>query len=119
MDLTDSRNQFRFVFEDVYNGSALEGVPWFGVLGDRDYGHSSYTGAWDQTIHYTWGRGGRWVTPAQYWRRRVQLREFAADFFFLDTNSYSLTQEDNVCARAWNVSRPHCPVTGPQSPEDC
>eukprot|EP00401_Gymnodinium_catenatum_P014740 CAMPEP_0117509366 /NCGR_PEP_ID=MMETSP0784-20121206/27437_1 /TAXON_ID=39447 /ORGANISM="" /LENGTH=484 /DNA_ID=CAMNT_0005304969 /DNA_START=120 /DNA_END=1574 /DNA_ORIENTATION=- len=78
---------FRGTFEDVYKGPGLDGVEWWGVLGNHDFGGNVYSTHWDQMIYYTWhSEDSRWLTPALYWSRRVQYNNFSADFFFVDTN---------------------------------
>ncbi|CAE7885929.1 PAP3 [Symbiodinium necroappetens] len=79
-DKTDPAGQIIFtnVFENVYKGPGLDGVEWWGVLGNHDYGGYHYNVHWDQNIFYTWNSPkSRWLTPALYWKRTAQFRNFS------------------------------------------
>lgn len=101
-------HQFAQAFESQYNITDLGNIEWWSVLGNHDYGGVCYLMGWDQEIFYTWRPNGRWVMPAQYWRRRVQFKTFSADFFFLDTNILDGNQppdadpDHNICSRIGN-----------------
>lgn len=123
---------FTGVFENIYKGPGLDGVEWWGVLGNHDYGGYHYTVHWDQNIFYTWHtEESRWLTPALYWSRKAQFRDFSADFFFVDTNRvdvYNSPDTDsnhNICSRHNNrvpPSKPEeleCPGTTMTSPDTC
>ncbi|CAE8588239.1 unnamed protein product [Polarella glacialis] len=120
LTVTDPKEQFTKVFEQVYTGEGLAGVPWLGTLGNHDFGGRSYTKGWDQIIAYTWGPGGRWVTPALYWRQRIHHADFVADFFFVDTNVNDVGSNPNMnlCSsdKDPDVS---CGEAGPTSPSEC
>lgn len=117
--------QFKWVYEDVYKGPGLDGKPWLGVLGNHDYGGFKYTQAWDQAISYTWNQpeGGRWVTPAQFWRSRVIYPEFSVDYFFLDSNVWDTLKfvdpQHSICNHEHNTDSDSCGAEGPTSSEDC
>lgn len=121
------RQVFDSVWEAVYKGPGLDGVEWWGVLGNHDYGGYHYNVHWDQNVFYTWNSPDtRWLTPALYWSRRVQFRNFSADFFFVDTNvvdtfsSPDVDAEHNICSRLHAQSCPQtCPGTSMDSPDDC
>ncbi|CAE8634667.1 unnamed protein product [Polarella glacialis] len=129
LKVTDPKEQFTKVFEQVYTGEGLAGVPWLGTLGNHDFGERSYTNGWDQIIAYTWGPGGRWVTPALYWRQRIHHADFVADFFFVDTNfndvnklcsSARLQTNGHVHSyKAANIQDANCGVAGPTSLSEC
>jgi len=123
---------FKQVFEDVYKGEGLDGVEWWGVLGNHDYGGYHYSVHWDQNVFYTWhSEKSRWLTPALYWSRKTQFRDFSADFFFVDTNRvdvYNSPDTDsghNICSRKNNLVPPlkpsdlSCPGTTMTSPDTC
>ncbi|CAE7752099.1 Acp5, partial [Symbiodinium pilosum] len=103
---------FSNIFEKIYKGPGLDGVEWWGVLGNHDYGGYHYNVHWDQNIFYTWGQQGqpksRWLTPALYWSRQVFFRNFSVDFFFVDTNradtdgNPDADPEHNICSRSHN-----------------
>lgn len=110
-DKTDAAGGIVFtnIFEKVYQGSGLAGVEWWGVLGNHDYGGYHYNVHWDQNIFYTWhAPDSRWLTPALFWKRTAQFRNFSAEFFFVDTNKVdtyanpSVDEEHNICARSHN-----------------
>lgn len=117
---------FDNTFEAVYNGTALQGVEWWGVLGNHDYGGYYYSVHWDQNIFYTWAKDkSRWLTPALYWSRNVQYDGFSADFFFMDTNlndakAPPIDPEHNICNNVHN-SEPYarCNGTSIFSPQTC
>jgi len=96
--------QFQWVFEEVYKGKGIDGKPWLGVLGNHDYGGYKFNAGWDQNIAYTWGPGGRWVTPAQYWSANVHYPGFSVDYFFVDSNFVEAQEpnadpEHNICSK--------------------
>merc|ERR1712100_361800 len=66
--------QWNKMFEDIYDNKTL-GVDWMGTLGNHDYGGTCFVKGWDQQIAYTWSESGRWVMPAQYFKRRVQFAQ--------------------------------------------
>lgn len=111
--------QFAQVFEAVYTGKDLETAEWWGVLGNHDYGGYCYMKAWDQNIFYTWhSADSRWLTPALWWSRRAQFRDFSVDFFFLDTNIDDVfnPHDDpghNICAYDHTTSKTPCIGGGP------
>jgi hypothetical protein len=76
-------NQFDKVYNDA--GSPLVGLPWHGVLGNHDYGGTSFDAGWDHQIMETWNRDN-WIMPGQYWSRTVQYQDFAVEYFFLESN---------------------------------
>jgi len=110
--------QWDTMFESIYDNKTLGG-DWMGVLGNHDYGGTCFTKGWDQQITYTWWGPGRWVMPAQYWKRRVQFaQDFVAEFFFLDTNlvdaeSPDLDPDHNICSEMHNEgkAKSYCPET--------
>jgi len=118
---------FNNIFQKVYKGPGLDGVDWWGVLGNHDYGGYHYNVHWDQNIFYTWEKNSRWLTPALYWSRKVFFRNFTADFFFLDTNradtdgSPDADPEHNICSRSHNQPPQAlgCNGTNITSPDTC
>lgn len=129
-DKTDPAGQIIFtnVFENVYKGPGLDGVEWWGVLGNHDYGGYHYNVHWDQNIFYTWNSPkSRWLTPALYWKRTAQFRNFSAEFFFVDTNKVDTygnpdaDPEHNICARSHNQPPQPlgCNGTSMTSPDTC
>lgn len=138
-DAVFTQSQFAQVFEKMYPVDDVGDIEWWSVLGNHDYGGVCYIKGWDQQIFYTWKPDGRWVMPAQYWRRSVQFKTFDVDFFFLDTNILDSFSPDvdpghNLCS---SVSNPgehcelerfpvkngtdgaSCAATGPVNPQDC
>jgi UDP-2,3-diacylglucosamine pyrophosphatase LpxH len=119
--------QFAQGFEQVYHGDGLDFKEWWGVLGNHDWGGWKYTSAWDQNIFYTWhAADSRWLTPALFWSRRVQFRDFVADFFFVDTNIFDtmdpeVDSEHNICSSLHNLvaEGTSCGAVGPQDPASC
>lgn len=81
----DPSGIFKQMFEDMYGGPGMDAKPWLGVLGNHDYGGISMHQAWDELIFHTW-ESPTWRTPAPYWSQRVQYRDFAVQFIFLDSN---------------------------------
>lgn len=123
-DVGQPASQFADVFENVYKGDGLDGKTWLGVLGNHDYGGFLYTAAWDQAISYTWNQpeGGRWLTPAQYWRSRVFYPDFSVDYFFVDSNYQDtvteVENEHNICGMH-NDEDDNCGSERPYNRADC
>jgi len=117
--------QWDAVFESIYKGPALAGLPWMGVLGNHDYGGYMFTKGWDQAIAYTWGETGRWLTPALYWSTKVHYSDFSVDYLFVDSNvNDAFAPQDqpshNMCSERNNPPDPTCGSdTGPVSAWDC
>jgi len=116
--------QFQKVYEEIYRGPGIDGIKWLGVLGNHDYGGFKFNAGWDRTIAYTWGAGGRWMTPAQYWRAKYHYPGFTVDYFFVDTNPLDAhpigaDQEHNLCNSIHNKPEVGCGPQGPQNLEDC
>jgi len=90
-----------------------------------------FYGAWDQQIAYTWGPGGRWIMPAQYYALKVNYpsKNFAVDYFVIDTNvgdaggPVGLNNHDalfvnhNTCNSWYNNY--DCSPLGPKNPAEC
>lgn len=118
------RYQWDNMFENIYDKETL-GKDWMGVLGNHDYGGTCFTKGWDQQIFYTWWGSGRWLMPAQYWKRRVQFaQDFVAELFFLDTNLVDakppdLDKDHNICGRFHNEggSGSYCPESRFPAPD--
>merc|ERR1740121_3542262 len=117
-------SQWADVFESIYKGEGLDGIPWLGVLGNHDYGGFMFTAAWDQAISYTWNQpeGGRWLTPAQYWRSRAFYPDFSVDYFFVDSNYQDTVVEvdnqHNICGTN-NDDNDNCGPERPRNRADC
>lgn len=116
--------QFQWVYEKMYEGANFSGKPWLGVLGNHDYGGYAFNKGWDQIIAYTWGGGGRWVVPAQYWRQIVHYPGFSVDYYFLDTNVFNAQDLDidpqhNLCSEQHSGADANCGFEGPKSLADC
>eukprot|EP00929_Paragymnodinium_shiwhaense_P065431 TRINITY_DN327_c0_g1_i1.p1 TRINITY_DN327_c0_g1~~TRINITY_DN327_c0_g1_i1.p1 ORF type:complete len:621 (-),score=112.47 TRINITY_DN327_c0_g1_i1:59-1921(-) len=101
--------QFYGIYETMYIGPGVNGIPWLSVLGNHDYGGYKYIKAWDLQIAYTWGPSGRWVLPALYWHQHVNYpaKGFDVDYYFLDTNVIDTAAEwddpgHNICGAKFN-----------------
>eukprot|EP00435_Cladocopium_sp_Y103_P025292 s2455_g6.t1 len=138
-DAAFTQSQFAQVFEQMYPVEDIGNIEWWSVLGNHDYGGVCYIKGWDQQIFYTYKPNGRWVMPAQYWRRSVQFKTFSVDLYFLDTNILDSFSPDvdpghNLCSSKSNPGEhceldkypvkngtdgASCSATGPMSPQDC
>jgi len=122
----ENNRMFHNVFDNMYTGTALEGKPWLGVLGNHDWGGFVMNDAWDQQIWYTWGPSGRWVMPSIYWHQHVKYptKNFTVDWYMLESNWQDAKpfHEDpmhNICG---SNNRPHnsCKsIGGPVDPYSC
>eukprot|EP00930_Biecheleria_cincta_P026176 TRINITY_DN18498_c0_g1_i1.p1 TRINITY_DN18498_c0_g1~~TRINITY_DN18498_c0_g1_i1.p1 ORF type:complete len:577 (-),score=97.25 TRINITY_DN18498_c0_g1_i1:172-1815(-) len=128
-----TQHQFDRVFEEVYDGAALKGIPWISVLGNHDWGGYLYRNGWDQQIAYTWA-SDRWVMPAPYYSQRVNYpdQDFTMDYFMIDTNFLDAKQPtqwtlfSNVCSwfndhteRIKGGSKDCSAAGGPRSAQSC
>jgi len=120
--------QWESVYERIYDGPGLAGVPWMGVLGNHDYGGYNFVQGWDQAIAYTWSDSdrwpNRWLTPAQYWSTTVQYADFTVLYLFVDSNvndafAPQAAPNHNMCSAQNNPANATCGVTGPTSPSNC
>eukprot|EP00929_Paragymnodinium_shiwhaense_P030598 TRINITY_DN1730_c0_g2_i1.p1 TRINITY_DN1730_c0_g2~~TRINITY_DN1730_c0_g2_i1.p1 ORF type:complete len:1242 (+),score=311.64 TRINITY_DN1730_c0_g2_i1:123-3848(+) len=114
--------QFTAVFEDMYKGPGLDGIPFFSVFGNHDFGGRVFTAAWDQQIAYTWAEGPkvskRWMLPAFYWHQKVAYPDsnFSVDYFMVDTNRgdakpWTEDKGHNICG-AFNGGHDSCASCG-------
>jgi hypothetical protein len=90
-----------------------------------------FTGGWDQQVMYSWMTGPyistkRWVLPALYYSAKVWYKDFAVDYYFIDSNHWSaLSPEDqpwdNMCSEAHNPPSPldNCRIAGLSSTAHC
>jgi len=73
--------QFNEDFESVFTSDALN-VPWYSVLGNHDYGYNP-----DAQVQYKSPNNNRWVMPARYYTKRVELDPSNyISFIFLDAS---------------------------------
>jgi len=73
--------KWRSSFENVYRGPGYEGVPWYPVLGNHDYG-----GNVQAQIDYGRAHPGRWQMKHHYYQRSLTSPGGATmDLFFIDT----------------------------------
>jgi len=83
-------------------GKGMEGKPWFGVLGNHDWGGIGWNTGWDTQIFHTWNNP-TWRLPALFWSQNVQYEGFSIDFFMLESNFQdahkpaSLDPHHNIC----------------------
>eukprot|EP00929_Paragymnodinium_shiwhaense_P030602 TRINITY_DN1730_c0_g4_i2.p1 TRINITY_DN1730_c0_g4~~TRINITY_DN1730_c0_g4_i2.p1 ORF type:complete len:752 (+),score=262.44 TRINITY_DN1730_c0_g4_i2:115-2370(+) len=122
--------QFKHVFEDMYAGAGLDGIPFYSVLGNHDFGGRMFTAAWDQQIAYTWAEGEsatkRWIMPGLYYMTSIKYPgdDFSIDVFMLDTNKgdakpWTHDAGHNICG-TFNGGGSSCSKCGgPPSRYDC
>mmetsp|Transcript_78290 Transcript_78290/g.123212 ORF Transcript_78290/g.123212 Transcript_78290/m.123212 type:complete len:550 (+) Transcript_78290:87-1736(+) len=121
-----AKHQFDEIFEGIYQGPGLSGKPWFGVLGNHDWGGFRFDNGWDQQMSYTWF-SDRWVLPAVYYKTSMVYKDldFDVDIYFLDTNFLDAKppEEDpshNMCSLKNNKPSATCSAAGgPESIESC
>eukprot|EP00929_Paragymnodinium_shiwhaense_P066285 TRINITY_DN3322_c0_g1_i1.p1 TRINITY_DN3322_c0_g1~~TRINITY_DN3322_c0_g1_i1.p1 ORF type:complete len:627 (+),score=136.00 TRINITY_DN3322_c0_g1_i1:102-1982(+) len=126
-DANHCSQQFYSIFETMYIGPGVNGIPWLSVLGNHDYGGFKYHTAWDLQVAYTWGPSGRWVLPGLYWHQYVNYpaKGFNIDYYFLDTNIADVTNPfqdpgHNICSMKYNAGGDlNCKPFGPADPHDC
>eukprot|EP00411_Alexandrium_monilatum_P038482 CAMPEP_0175389974 /NCGR_PEP_ID=MMETSP0095-20121207/31169_1 /TAXON_ID=311494 /ORGANISM="Alexandrium monilatum, Strain CCMP3105" /LENGTH=523 /DNA_ID=CAMNT_0016688509 /DNA_START=1 /DNA_END=1572 /DNA_ORIENTATION=+ len=122
-------NQFKEIFEEIYDGPGLKGLMWLGVLGNHDWGGWRMDMAWDQAIGYTWSKAAfsqdRWLTPALYYYVTVNYPDFSVDYYFMDTNvwdalPYGERPPHNICG-PHNPASADCSGAGgpPQRAGEC
>eukprot|EP00931_Biecheleriopsis_adriatica_P091828 TRINITY_DN656_c0_g1_i1.p1 TRINITY_DN656_c0_g1~~TRINITY_DN656_c0_g1_i1.p1 ORF type:complete len:684 (+),score=125.93 TRINITY_DN656_c0_g1_i1:91-2052(+) len=122
--------QWRLVYERLYKGPGIDGVPWLSVLGNHDYGGWEFNKAWDQAIAYTWTGGPeytkRWIQPAIYYKARVHYTGFDVDWFFVDSNNFDVKAnpwfdpDHNICSAAHSGTAANCAASGgPQNVYVC
>lgn len=119
--------QWLHVFEQVYWGPGLDDKPWFGVLGNHDFGGYKMTSAWENVVGYSWGGGNgntrRWVNPALYYSQQVNYPSFSVLYLFVDTNAFETWPPEenpyhNICGKLHNAENATC-KGGPSSIWTC
>ncbi|CAE8581680.1 unnamed protein product [Polarella glacialis] len=121
-----AKHQFDAVYENIYRGPGLDGVPWLSVLGNHDWGGVYFNSGWDQQIAYTWA-SDRWIMPAPYWSQHVNFPDqgFSADIFMIDTNVFdahgpgSLEPSHDICGNGGSSTQNCASQGGPPSKEEC
>jgi len=108
---SEAAHQFATAFKKIYTGPGVDGVPWFNVLGNQDWGGHSFNNGWDQQIAFTWA-DARWMLPAPYYKQTFSFvdQHFDMDVLFLDSNAISakdpqLDPDHNLCSEKFNSNQ--------------
>lgn len=113
--------QWQSIFETVYWGQGIANKPWFGVLGNHDYGGYKFTAAWASNIGYSWGGGEensrRWVQPALFYSQKVNYPGFSILMLFVDSNIHEawtpeMNPSHNICGKEHNGLDAQCGASG-------
>jgi len=121
-----AHHQYTQIFEGIYNGPGVDGVPWYSVLGNHDWGGRVFNNGWDQQIAYTW-KSSRWILPAAYYTAKVDFPDagFTMELFMTDSNAMDakdpdMDSEHNICGAKHNPPGATCASQGgPTSLETC
>eukprot|EP00448_Togula_jolla_P023929 CAMPEP_0170592376 /NCGR_PEP_ID=MMETSP0224-20130122/12891_1 /TAXON_ID=285029 /ORGANISM="Togula jolla, Strain CCCM 725" /LENGTH=725 /DNA_ID=CAMNT_0010916277 /DNA_START=50 /DNA_END=2227 /DNA_ORIENTATION=- len=119
----EGATQFYHIFDKIYHGPGIDGVPWLSCLGNHDYGGYLFDNGWDQQFAYTWA-SDRWVMPGQYFHQHIKYptKGFSVDVYVVDTNNQDTTNPyadpmHNICSRRNRWSS--CLPFGPSNDWDC
>lgn len=74
--------QWKTTFENIYTQKSLS-IPWYSILGNHDYGFNP-----DAQLQYKSPVNDRWVMPARYYTKRVEIGTSGQyiSFVFLDAS---------------------------------
>lgn len=111
-------HQFDQIFESVYNGPGVDGVPWISCLGNHDWGGRRFNNGWDQQFAYTW-KSNRWILPAAYYTLKMyfEVGNFWMDIYVVDSNNEDGKDQwqepsHNICGNQHNPWGATCASAG-------
>lgn len=122
----DAKSRFDTTFEDMYDQESLKDVPWVNVMGNHDYGGSSYichdkngrlvpcedTASmlkglklkFELQQKYVSPNGNRWKMTGHYFKHSIQNGDITMDIFNVDTNYADVHGAKQICCQCYGYS---------------
>ncbi|KAJ0399302.1 hypothetical protein P43SY_000141 [Pythium insidiosum] len=127
IDKTDQAYRFDKTFESKFSAPSLSGIPWVNVMGNHDYGGSSYICAAGGTYvpcknkeeivqglknklslqsEYKSPNSDRWILKDHFYVHTIEDKEsgVSIDVFNVDTNDADVHAAQQICCQCYGYS---------------